>query len=410
VSVPSTSTSQAQLAVSPLQVNFGTTGTTASVTLTNTGDTSLSWNASENAGWLSLGATSGSLAGKSSKALSLSAHRDGMTEGTYTTSVMVSAGTAGSVSELVSMTVSPTWTSSEVLLSGRLVEQVGGQGMAGMRVQFSGSSATTDGTGSFSIPGSPTTTLSQLTFSGSGIYPRVTYAKSSDAVWRVVPASFNMNAFDDLAREEFGTSTIRWMAAPTVYVDAKPEGFEGGTELQTWISEARVQAAEFVSKWSGTTISPRDVIVTSSPPNDFSDGTIVIHFSESDSRYSSSGSIGYARTSYSSDRSISSAALWLRYVRYSGSAYAGKRKGILAHELGHAMGYGHMNGTTYSLMATSLGSKTDLSAFDIQAADLVYGRLPGNASPDTDRAPNSRGMLVPAGASLEREWICDAGE
>lgn len=406
----STGTSEGQLSVSPLQVDFGTTGTTASVTLTNTGDASLSWTASESAGWLSLGATSGSLAGKSSKTLSLSAQRSGMAAGTYTTSVVVSAGAAGSVTESVSMTVSPSWTSSEVLLAGRLIDQVVGQGMAGLAVQFSGSSATTDGTGSFRIPGSPTSTLSQLTLSGSGIYRRVTYAKSGDAVWQVVPTSFNMTAFDDLAREEFGTSTIRWMAAPTVYVDARPEGFTGGTELETWISEVRVQAAEFVSKWTGTTISPTAVIVTSSPPRDFSAGTIVIHFSENDSRYGSSSSIGSARTSYSSDRAISGAALWLRYLRYSGDGYASKRRGILGHELGHAMGLGHMNGTTFSLMAPSLGSKTDLSAFDVQAASLLYGRLPGNASPDIDSSPGSRGLLAPAGATVERAWVCDAGD
>ena len=409
ITVSSTTSEPAQLSVSPLQVDFGTASTAKSVTLTNTGDASLSWTASESAGWLGLGATSGTLAGKSSKTLSLSADRSGMTAGTYTTSVSISAGSAGSATESVSMTVPSEPTGSEVLLAGQLVDQFGGQGLAGLTVQFKGATAVTDATGSFVIAGSPTTSLSQLTLSGSGVYRRVTYARTGDASWRVVPASFNMAAFDDVARDELGSATVRWMSAPTVYVDSRPEGFEGGSELQKWISQAQVQAAEFVTKWTGATIDPANVIVTSSPPRDFSTGTIVIHFSENDADYgNNSNSIGYARLS-SSGGSISGAAVWLRYLRYSGDAYAGKRRGILGHELGHAMGMGHMNGSTLSIMQTSIGSKTDLSAFDHQTAGLVYTRKPGNTTADVDASTSTSKSLAPSAAPTVTEWVCEAG-
>lgn len=411
VTVPSAGTSSGQLSVSPLQIDLGSTGTTQTVTLTNTGDGSLAWTASESASWLALGATSGTIAGKSSQTMALSVQRTGMTAGTYTTTVMVSAGTAGSATESVSMTVPSSSTSTGVLLSGRLIDQFGGQGMGGLTVQFKGSTAITDATGSFTIPGSPTSTPSQLTLSGPGVYRRITYAKTGDALWRVVPASFDMTAFSDVAREEWGTSTVRWMAPPTVYVDTRPEAFEGGAELQKWISQVQSQAAGFVSRWTGATISPADVIVTSNPPKDFSAGTIVIHFSEDDSRYgNSSSTIGYARLSWSSSRSIVGGAVWLRYVRYSGDAYASKRTGILGHELGHAMGMGHMNGSMLSLMEPSIGSKTDLSAFDGLAAPLLYARSPGNTSLDTDSSSGVLGFLAPAAATTVTEWICEAGD
>lgn len=407
VTVPSTGVTPGQLSVSPLQVDFGATGTTASVTLANTGESSLSWSASESAGWLSLGATSGSLAGKSSKTLSLSAERSGMTAGTYTTSVMVSGGTAGSVTESVSMTVPSTSPSPSVLLSGKLVDQFGGQTLSGISVQFAGQTATTDASGSFTIAGEPVSTVRELTLSGSGVYRRQTYAKTGDTQWRVVPSSFNMSAYNDVARDEWGTETIRWVSRPTVYVDTRPEGFEGGAELQQWISEVQSQAAAFVSKWSGATISPADVIVTSNPPRDYTAGTIVIHFSEENSRYgNSSTTIGYARVSWSGAGSISGAAVWLRYVRYSGTSGASKRTGILGHELGHAMGMGHMSGTTASFMAPSIGSNTDLSAFDRQAALLLYTRAPGNTSPDTDSSDGFTGSLSPARAPGASEWVC----
>jgi hypothetical protein len=414
VTVPSTGASPAQLSVSPLQVDFGTSGTTASVTLSNTGDGSLTWTASESAGWLSLGATSGSLAGKSSKTLALSATRSGMTAGTYTTGVMVSAGAAGSVTETVSMTV-PTEPDPEpepdpapsVLLSGTLVDQFDGHALAGINVQFAGVTATTDASGSFTLSGAPTSTLRELTLSGSGVYRRQTFAKTGDTQWRVVPSSFNMSAYNDVARDDWGSYTVRWTSAPTVYVDTRPEGFEGGDELQRWISEVQSQAAAFVSKWTGSTISPGAVIVTSNPPRDFTGGTIVIHFSEDNSRYGNSTStIGYARVSRSSSGSIAGSAVWLRYLRYSGSGGASKRTGILGHELGHAMGMGHMTSGTPSFMTPSIGTNTDLSAFDRQAALFLYTRSPGNSSPDTDSSSGFTGSLSPSRASGSAEWVC----
>jgi hypothetical protein len=298
-----------------------------------------------------------------------------------------------------------------VQLAGQLIDQFDGHALAGLTVQYNGATTTTDASGRFTLPGSATSTLKQLTLSGSGVYRRLTYARTGDNLWRVLPSAFAMTAFDDVAREEFGTSTVRWVAPPTVYVDTRPEAFTGGTELQTWISEVRVQAAEFVSKWTDTTISPASVIVTSTPPKDYSAGTIVIHFSEDPSRYGgSSSTIGYARLTWLSDRSIYGSAVWLRYVRYSGTGYASKRRGILGHELGHAMGLGHMNGATLSLMASSIGSKTDLSAFDDQVASLLYRRWPGNTSPDTDSSSGYRGLLAPAGLPVANEWMCGAAD
>jgi hypothetical protein len=406
---PDTTTpSPAQLSVSPLQVDFGTSGTTASVTLSNTGESSLSWTASESTGWLSLGATAGSLAGKSSKTLSLAAQRSGMTPGTYTAGVLVSAGTAGSATASVSMTV-PTSTdpSPSVLLAGTLVDQFSGQAMAGLDVEFAGVTARTDASGAFTIQGAPTTTLRTLTLSGAGVYRRVTYAKTGDNRWGVVPGSFNMTAYNDVARNDWGSFTVRWTSAPTVYVDARPEGFEGGEELERWIAEVQSQAAAFVSKWTGSTISPQSVIVTSNPPRDFTGGTIVIHFSENSSDYgNSSTAIGYARVSRSSSGVIAGSAVWLRYLRYSGTSGASKRTGILGHELGHAMGMGHMTSGTPSFMEPSIGSKTDLSSFDRQAAALLYGRTPGNTAPDTDSSSTFAGSLSPSAAATSVEWIC----
>ena len=395
-------------AVTPVQLDFGTTATSLSVTLKNNGSQSLSWTATEGVGWLALNAVSGTIAANSQKTVSISVSRSGKSAGTYSTTVKFAAGTAGSVTVTTTMTVSAS--SGTVLLAGQLVNQFTGSALQGVTVQYAGKSATTNSSGMFTISGSPTSSLQQLTLSGSGIYKRVTFARTGDAMWRVVPAGFNMTAFNDVARQELGTGTVRWVAPPTVYVDSRPEGFSS-PEMSTWTSQIKVQAAEFVSKWSGTVIQPAAVIVTSSPPSDFTAGTIVIHISENSSDYGgSSSAIGYARVTYLSDRSIRGAAVWLRYPRYPGTSGASKRKGILGHELGHAMGLGHMNGGTASFMQPSVGSNTDLNDFDRQVASFHYTRSPNNTSPDTDSSGSFLGVLVPSAAPIVSEWVCDAGE
>jgi len=151
--------------------------------------------------------------------------------------------------------------------------------------------------------------------------------------------------------------------------------------------------------------------VTSSPPSDFSPGTVVIHISDDDSDFGGfSSAIGFARLSYQSSGAISGSAVWLRYSLYPGTSKADKRKGILGHELGHAMGLGHMEGSTESFMEPSIGTSTDLYDFDRRVASLLYTRSPHNSAPDTDSSGGYTGSLAPSALPAVREWMCGAGE
>ena len=90
------------LVVSPVDVDFGSSGTTATVTLKNNFHKKLTWTASENASWLSLGSRSGTVS--SSAKFSLFANRDGLTPGEYTTDVTVSSE-AGSETEVITVSL-----------------------------------------------------------------------------------------------------------------------------------------------------------------------------------------------------------------------------------------------------------------------------------------------------------------
>jgi hypothetical protein len=101
------------LEVSPIQVNLGSSASTASVTLKTSSNKTLSWTASESAGWLSLSGTSGSLSSGSPKNLSLSAQRAGLAAGDYSTNVTIATDPGGNSATIrVNMTVAATGTTT----------------------------------------------------------------------------------------------------------------------------------------------------------------------------------------------------------------------------------------------------------------------------------------------------------
>ena len=106
---------------------------------------------------------------------------------------------------------------------------------------------------------------------------------------------------------------------------------------------------------------------------------------------------------------IAAAIVWLRFERFSGPANAGIRRAVLCHELGHALGMGHMDGGTSSIMTPSVSAST-LTSFDQDAGLLLYTRSPGNTSPDIDNAATFRGSLVPSRAVGSYDWVCGPPE
>ena len=95
-------------------------------------------------------------------------------------------------------------------------------------------------------------------------------------------------------------------------------------------------------------------------------------------------------------------------IRFAAIDDASVRYAVLAHEIGHGMGMGHMNGSTSSIMQPTI-STSDLTTFDRRTGDIVYSRSPGNSSPDIDNLSTFLGGLVPACLPAgSYEWVCGA--
>lgn len=263
-------------------------------------------------------------------------------------------------------------------LRGRVVDQFTKTGVAGVRVTFQGVNATTDAGGRFVVAGVRDGDV--LTFRRTGTVTRRTYAWAGDSVWGVVPATFDTAAFRAIARAWTSSGrTVRWVARPTVYIDTRPYGRIDPADLAAWVTETAAAVPGFVSDWAGGTVPVR-VVVTSSPPTFPTAGAVGIRFSELASHYGNSAAIGWARVWWDGDYRMVAGDVSLRYREYRNDPT--KRRGILGHELGHALGYRHVAVT--SLMQPSLGRKDALQPFDRSAARFLYGRVPANRAPDED--------------------------
>jgi hypothetical protein len=92
------------LSFSPASINFGTTNTQASFTISNTGGGTLNWQVAKQQFWLTLLPTTGSLAAGKSQVVALTANRGDLKAGTFLDVVSI-ATNVGSGNVNVSMTV-----------------------------------------------------------------------------------------------------------------------------------------------------------------------------------------------------------------------------------------------------------------------------------------------------------------
>lgn len=393
----------ALLRVTPSAIGFGLVSQNSTVTIANEGGRSLTWTVSSDRTWLQSARSSGSLAPGASETVAVTGSRQGLMTGTHTGSLNVASngGTA-----VVGATIEVSQTA--VALAGQVVDQFTGNGIGGLTVHFNGTAATTDASGRFSVPGAPSASLETLSITGSGVYTRNTFARSTDSRWLAIPSSFDMTAYNDVARE-YAPWTIRWLGRPNVYIDTRHIGPDPGLQLQTWITEALTSVEGFVTDWSSGTAGAASVTVGTSPPPDGTTGWIIVRFDDDPTHYSGATTVGNANTGWNSGREILYSTIRLRFSLVPGPVYASVRTAILGHELGHALGMGHMEGTTPSIMTPRI-TLTSLSSFDSKAASILYNRSPGNTAPDSDNVSHFIGGLAPAVAAGENRWICDAPE
>lgn len=293
------------------------------------------------------------------------------------------------------------------VLTGKIVDVFSGDGISRARIAYGDERVVTGEDGRFTLRTRSPNGPHPVRVTADGYHPRETFLVGPEARVDLAPASFNMSAFDDIGRER-ESRTIRWVSRPVVHIDPNGHGMLPDADLATWIDEAAESVPGLMKDWTGGVLAPASLSTPDAPPSPGTPGTLIIVFDEDPASYPNDRAVGVAKIYRGSNRAISAAVVRLRFSKLTGPSAAFARKAMLAHELGHALGMSHMDGSVNSIMEPVVRTPV-LTGFDRSAGSMLYERPPGNASIDRDDLAGFNAALQGASIATIEEVVC-AGE
>lgn len=293
------------------------------------------------------------------------------------------------------------------VVTGRIVDVFSGDGISQARIAHGDERVVTGADGRFTLRTDSPNGPHPVRVTAGGYHPHETFLMGSGARVGLAPVSFEMSAFDDMGRER-ESRTVRWVSRPVVHIDPNGHAIPSNADLATWIDEAAESVPGLMKEWTDGALSPASLSTRDTPPSPGTPGTLIILFDEDPASYPNDRAAGVVNIYRGSNRAISAAVVRLRFSKLTGPSAAFARKAMLAHELGHALGMSHMDGSMNSIMEPVVRTPV-LTGFDRSAGSLLYERPPGNASVDRDNLAGFRATLQGASIATIEEVAC-AGE
>ena len=278
-------------------------------------------------------------------------------------------------------------------VTGQVMDVLSGAGVPGVTIRVPEVfEATSDASGQFGLDAEALAGRYRVVASGATVVARETTLvfPGGPALLPLIPATFNMVAFDEMVRQFGGVAVVkRWLVAPALVVEMSllnremsidPSGFPKETVIA---SEAQQSEAAFAAliedltralplltggRFTGFSSIERVISPAGSPVVLDRLGAITVV------RYPSPviPCSGYGAFAYFDDFEAAFGRVFLPTCSDASLA---------AHELGHALGYGHVAAVPSLMKAVVTGYVTE---FDRQAATIAFQRPPGNRAPDAD--------------------------
>jgi hypothetical protein len=299
----------------------------------------------------------------------------------------LTAGCAGS-----SSSSSPSELPRDRRFDGLTVGALDGAPAAGMSVRVGDRKPVTTDVGGYFTAEIDGPGEHAMVINGPGVVQRltkITGPTSERAKLSLIPASFDLTAFDEMFRSS-NARLQRWRRQPSLVVVASAMTYRGPAEYYaatpTQMSEAEVSSliehlTEGLALLTGGTFTAfANVQVERPGPGErvlvTRAGQIVVGRFDGIGAYDTT--IGYGRWAEEPDGTISAGVIFLDRVFDRDDP---RRRLLRIHELGHALGYQHVTSRS-SIMNPSVGAEP--REFDRQAAIVAFQRSPGNVAPDTD--------------------------
>jgi hypothetical protein len=278
------------------------------------------------------------------------------------------------------------------------VNVIDGQPIGGVTIRIGSRTAVSGADGSFNVdnlePGKQ-----QAVLSAPFVIERRTTVTMpmADAVQQsLIPAQFDLNAFDEMFRSNGRLE--RWTSAPVLVVLTTVMNYEksfgDGREYRAsseQLTEAETDLlvthlTDALALLTGNTFTTfasvqRESAASNALVNTIRTGKIVV------GRYKGvmglANTIGFGGWIPDDNGQVTAGAI---YLDRDFDKASDQRRLLRTHELGHALGYNHVT-TRTSIMNPAIGPEP--TAFDEQGAVIAFRRSPGNESPDSDPATNS---------------------
>jgi hypothetical protein len=282
-------------------------------------------------------------------------------------------------------------------LTGTTRDAGSGAALAAVTVRIEGlGEVVSDATGRFQIgaPGPSQTRV--VVVSSPLVVTRETrlVAPGPDASIALIPASYDLATFDQLFR--YGpTGLHRWTSTPALAIIERVLRFTNVADAEYvatsgTLADADVQSLLRDLVWGlprvtgdtcgAFTSTTRQMPAEGDRVQVRRNGAIVV--ARYEGLQDATGYWGYGRWATDASGAVVSGIVMLD-ARFDASS-TGYTCSLRVHELGHALGYGHVMARTSFMNASAVVLPTE---FDIGAARLAFQRPPGNRSPDVDPPP-----------------------
>jgi len=319
---------------------------------------------------------------------------------------------------LVACGSSPTEPSpsggGSTVLQGQTVSAIDGAASPNLSVQIGARSVTSDGSGFFQLDVGAVGTYRTL-IRGNSVVERETriIGPTSDrARVSMIPSSFDLGAFDEMFRT-INARLQRWTSRPALvilgsvmeYRNGAGETYEATGEQLTDDEVAQLvgHLTDGLALLTGNTYTTFASVEVERPAagtrvNVLRTGRIVV------GRYTGivtfARTIGYGQWSELSDGTIVGGSTFLDRDFDRGDS---RRRLLRIHELGHALGYQHVQ-TRTSIMNPAIGP--ELTDFDRSGAMIAFQRPVGNRSPDVDPSTSTFAVVTGGEGRWSAPTIC----